>query len=343
MACFGFEPAVAINPTVSNGHGSRFLSLSRFHHLSNISLAHENKLHQLDGMLKATIVNASAEFKNIHKNQLETLKSLSAQQMINGSATAEIASRSEATLNQMRDRLDSADTSSLHTSTRQRVEELSRGVEKLANMSEAQCETMKTTIGVLQDLCVTETSHNFQGSKVHQLPQTSSDGEDQHHSEEPEEELRASLKRLCSLAAGTERTVFSRDAQDIIDDVEELLNVVSSIMEIRNHAGSGNKRKRNGTNCRDQNDPSDEELQYKSGVKRIKGFLATSQCIAVNSKGMCTAGCQNKREVCPDDRISRSYSYRMKIIFSCFKSSDLPCIELSRVRPVVDAILVLFR
>ena len=84
------------------------------------------------------------------------------------------------------------------------------------------------------------------------MPETSGndgngDAREENSKEELEEELAASLQRLSSLAAGKERTVFSREAQDIIDDIERLLNAVSSTMETRNREGSGNRRKRNHT------------------------------------------------------------------------------------------------
>ncbi len=266
--------------------------LTDFHLLSGMSLAHRNKLHQLDGTLRAAILNASVESKETYKNQLGTIDSLACQQVLNNSAIARTAPPSETTLSQIKYGLEDsqAGTAFSQATTRQCVKEWSNGVEKVRNMSEAQAGTLKAAIELRQDLCPTESSRNLQGSKIHEPSKASADGEndraqDKLPTEETEEELRTSLERLCSLAAGKERTVFSREAQDIMDNIEHLLNVVSSMMEIRNQKGSEKKRKRQETHCRDHDEPGDEDSQCKRGVKRMKGLLATSQCIAVNSNG----------------------------------------------------------
>jgi len=85
--------------------------LTDFHLLSGMSLAHRNKLHQLDGTLRAAILNASVESKETYKNQLGTIDSLACQQVLNNSAIARTAPPSETTLSQIK-----------YTSVRQRME-----------------------------------------------------------------------------------------------------------------------------------------------------------------------------------------------------------------------------
>lgn len=219
--------------------------LIRVRCLRNIGLAHKKYLHRLDGMLEATALTTSVEFNNSFKNQIETL---------------------------------------------QRVEALSSGVERLSNMSEVQAQKMKAAIGLLQDLCITETSQRLRAPNIYDSHETLGADEengvpDEHPREEREEELRTSLKRLCSLATGKKRNVFSREAQDIIEDVEQLLYAVTLTTKSGNREGRETKRKRKKTSNRDRDEPSDEETECKRGIKRLKGFLATSQCIAVNSNG----------------------------------------------------------
>lgn len=119
--------------------------LTDFHLLSGMSLAHRNKLHQLDGTLRAALLNASVES---NKNQLGTINSLACQQMLNNSAIARTAPPSETTLSQTKYGPEDiqADTAFSQATTRQCVKEWSNGVEMVRNMSEAQAETLKAAI-----------------------------------------------------------------------------------------------------------------------------------------------------------------------------------------------------
>ena len=220
---------------------------------------------------------------------------LSSRQSLDTSATTEMVMFSEASLSQVKENMEGIkiDPALFYASTCQQIKELNSGINRLLNMSTDQSDTLRTIVPQLQDLIATEAYNKFQGNRIHELPERSVSGTEDNHTasteytrEDPEEELVASLKRLYSLAADIEKTFFAREAQDIIDDVEQLLDAISSIVETRSGTGNGRIRNLNHTYCRDIEAPKEESSESKRGFKQIKGFLATSQCITVNSKGV---------------------------------------------------------
>ena len=222
--------------------------------------------------------------------------------MLNTSTTTEIVSRSEVTLGKIKEGVDGfrTESASLHASTRQDIEGLSSRVEKLSGLSEDQSETFKSILGQLQYLSNAEAKPKSEYCEVPEMPTTSAGNRnggapDEDSMKDVDEELGASLERLCNLAATKERTFFSTEAQDIIEDVELLLNVVSSTRKTRDRKDRGKKRRWSQDYDSDSYVPNDNEHQYKPGIKRLKGVLATSQCITVNSKGACLIGCHDKR------------------------------------------------
>ena len=228
---------------------------------------------------------------------------MTSQQLLSSSATTEIVSRSEATLGSMKEGVEgfSEESASLHASTRQEIQGLSTRMEKLSNLSEDQSEKIKSVLEHLQCLINAEAKQKSHDFEVHKMPATSADDSkgrlsDENLMQENDDELRLSLERLCTLATAKERTLFSSEAQDIIEDVELLLNAVSLKGEIYDLEDGGKKRRRSQDCDLDSDVPNSEVPQYKHGIKRIKGVLATSQSIVVNPKGAYLADCSNRQK-----------------------------------------------
>ena len=283
------------------------LKVADCHSPSDTGFELREDLLQLNETQKVILRNTSAESRENFQTQLENIRTLSSRQVLNTSTTTEIVSRSEAALGKVKEGVDGFRTESaaLHASTRQDIEGLSSRMEKLSNLSEEQSETFELILGQLQYLLTTDAEKQPRGSEVHEMPATSaknwnSRALNEDSMNQAEEELGASLERLCSLAVTKERTVFSKEAQNIIEDVELLLNAVSSTREARDCKDRGKKRRWSPDYGSDSDVLNDEEHQYKRGVKRLKGVLATSQCITVNSKGVYLVHCHDKRQYFPN-------------------------------------------
>lgn len=150
-------------------------------------------------------------------------------------------------------------------------------------MSTDQSQKIEEMLGQLQDLIA---KHSNQGTRIWEVPDKSDDSGNggttaTKKTKNSEGELGASLARLRRLAAEKERSFYSSEAEDIIDDIERLLNAASSMAKTSASKMNGKKRKRNQDQNMDSDASDDDELQRR-GIKRIEGFLATSQCLVVN-------------------------------------------------------------
>lgn len=175
------------------------------------------------------------------------------------------------------------DSASCHAVTHQKIEELSSGVDELSNVSTGQSKKIEEMLGQLQDLIA---KHSNQGTRIWEVPEKSDDGGNgrtpaTQQTKKSEEGLGNSLARLRRLAAEKERSFYSSEAENIIDDIEQLLNAASSMAKTSIRKRNGKKRKRNQDQYTDSDLSDDDELQRR-GIKRIQGFLATSQCLVVN-------------------------------------------------------------
>jgi len=177
-----------------------------------------------------------------------------------------------------------ADSAAWHATTHQRIEELSSGVDALSNVSTGQSRKIEEMLGQLQDVIATTLN---QGTRIWEVPETSENDRTPaaNQKEEFEEDLGASLARLRGLALEKEKSFYSKAAEDIIDDIEQLLNAVSSVTEASTSRRNGKKRKRNKDQDIDSDLSSDEELQHR-GIKRIEKLLGTTQCLVVNPQSM---------------------------------------------------------
>lgn len=253
--------------------------------------------------------------ENVQK-QLGKIMTSTFQQALNASTTTGIVSRSESSLGRLEEGVEGLcrESVSFHTSTCQDIEGLSARMEKLSYLSEDQSGKLASVLEQLQYLTNAEAKKKSQDSEAHGMPTTSADDKksrasDENQMQEHDEELKSSLERLCRHAGAKEKTIFSEEAQHIIEDIELLLNAVSSTMETCSYESRGEKRRWCRDYDSDSDAPNDKAPQYKRGIKRIKGVLATSQCILVNPKGALIEVCYNELHCCTNGLVSCSHSF----------------------------------
>ena len=176
-------------------------------------------------------------------------------------------------------------SSLLESAMRQHVSSFANQMQSCPNASSQQLETLTAMIGQLQD----QVKHLAAGGRHARVQEVSEDTVDVDMDEDSNqntlgediESLDASLGRLFSLASDRRSTVFSLEAQGIIDDIEQLLQLVTK--DNCQRSGKSLRRRR----IDEVDDASDqEEIEHQHRVKRIRGVLTASQCLALNSPGL---------------------------------------------------------
>jgi hypothetical protein len=167
--------------------------------------------------------------------------------------------------------------------TRQVLEQLGDKVQDLSGWSTEQSETSNAMLVLLKQLVsgksqlldaasgTASASNNRNARNVEESTETS---------DEDEDGIRECLDRLCRLAEETDRTVYSEDAETIVDDLQSLLDLLSK-------AGKHSRKDKKGKRRRESHDgaTNDEALKNQREVKRMKGILSASQCISLNGRG----------------------------------------------------------
>ena len=103
-----------------------------------------------------------------------------------------------------------------------------------------------------------------------------------HASSSGYDDLRDSLGRLRHLAQEKQKTVFSAEADAIIQDLEQIFfPTLNAERDERSDKNNKGKRRRESN----ESDSNGDELEYQHEIKRIKGLLTASHCVAVNDKG----------------------------------------------------------
>ena len=94
--------------------------------------------------------------------------------------------------------------------------------------------------------------------------------------------LQYSFSRLRHLAQEKQKTVFFAEADTIIQDLEQkFFPTLNAERDERSDKNDKGKRRRDST----ESDSNGDELEYQHEIKRIKGLLTASHCVAVNDKG----------------------------------------------------------
>ena len=95
-------------------------------------------------------------------------------------------------------------------------------------------------------------------------------------------DLQDSPSRLRHLAQEKQKTVFSAEADAIIHDIEQIFfTPLNAKRDERSDKNNKGKRRRDSADSLRNSD----ELGYQREIKRVKGLLNASHCVAVNHKG----------------------------------------------------------
>ena len=125
----------------------------------------------------------------------------------------------------------SVDSAASHEKTRQEIAGLSSKMGEFSSMSTSQHESLLAKLEQLEHQITTPAHPD--ADKLEIRAKTRDDIKEEAHrkaaleANESEAELKASLQRLYLLARKKEKTAFSAEAQNIIDDLDKILNVVS--------------------------------------------------------------------------------------------------------------------
>ena len=168
----------------------------------------------------------------------------------------------------------------------QALRRLGDRMEDIASLSTEQSNTLEAIFELLKQ----QFSANNQGTSGATVPAEAAEPSDDtdmdpnaHANSSGYDDLQASLSRLCHLAQEKQKTVFSAEADAIIHDLEQIFfTPLNAKRDERSSKDNKGKRRRDSTESNSESD----ELEYEHEIKRIKGLLTTSHCVAVNDKGL---------------------------------------------------------
>ena len=156
-------------------------------------------------------------------------------------------------------------------------------MEHIPSLSPEQSNTLEAIFELLKQ----QSSANKSGAPVSAGATKPSDDTDMdanaHTNSSGYDDLQASLSRLRRLAQEKQKTVFSAEADAIIHDIEQIFfPPLNAERDERSSKVNKGKRRRDSTESNSESD----ELEYQHEIKRIKGLLTASHCVAVNDKGL---------------------------------------------------------
>ena len=223
-----------------------------------------------------------------HTHNLERVEVLSNQQVVLTNSNSDKLEQTIGAVGQIRDKLDGI-REAFEASDQRSSQALTRLADKMEDIPSLSPE-QSTTLEAIFELFKQQFSVNNQGISGHTVPTEAAEPCDDadmdanaHANSSVYDDLQASLSRLRHLAQEKQKTVFSTEADAIIHDIEQIFfPTLDGERHERSREDKKGKRRRDST---DSNSES-EELEYQHEIKRIKGLLTTSHCVAVNDKGL---------------------------------------------------------
>ena len=175
-----------------------------------------------------------------------------------------------------------------NSSTRQVLEQRGDKVQDLSGLSSEQSETLNSTCNAILHLLKQHVSDKpylsveNDSRKASTMSHHDKDilGETCDPLDKDEGRMQECLDRLCQLAEETEKSMYSEDAETIIDDLQALLDTLSKAEEQSAKDRNGKRRRKSY-----EDDNGDEILRHQREFKRMRSLLTSSQCIALNGKG----------------------------------------------------------
>ena len=222
-----------------------------------------------------------------HTHSLERVEVLSNKQVALSTSNSDMLERAIVAVGQMRDSVQDIGAVSQASDQRssQALRMLGDKMDDIASLSTEQSNTLEAIFELLKQQFPAK-SPEASGEIVRaEAVETSEDvdmDENAHASSSDYDDLQESLSRLRNLAQEKQKTVFSAEAEAIIQDLEQIFFLrLNAERDERPDENNQGKRCKNST----ESDSNSDELEYQHEIKRIKGLLAASHCVAVNDKG----------------------------------------------------------
>lgn len=222
-----------------------------------------------------------------HSHSLERVEVLSNKQVALSTSNSDTLERTIGAVGQILDSMHGI-REEFQASDQRSSQALSRlgdRMEDIASLSTEQSNTLEAIFELLKQ----QFSANKQGTSGATVPTEAAKPSDDadidantHANSSGYDDLQASLSRLRHLAQEKQKTVFSAEADAIIHDIEQIFfTPLNAERDERSSKDNKGKRRRDST----ESDSESDELEYQHVIKRIKGLLTTSHCVAVNDKG----------------------------------------------------------
>ena len=227
---------------------------------------------------------------------LKRIEALSNTQAVLSEKTSSTLERTNITVNQVNDSVQALEmtASTSHQSTLLALAQLNDRMQDLSGLSTGQSETLNATCNAILELLKQQFPVRSQQSGTesfrHEAIPPGAAETDRDMGKDglgqgnvgSDERLQHAIDRLCHLTQEKEQTVFSAEAETIIHDVQHIFELLLEADEQERVEDRKRKRLRKAY----ESDMTDDEyLLYQHEVKRIRGFLSASHCIAINEKG----------------------------------------------------------
>ena len=222
-----------------------------------------------------------------HTHSLERVEELSNKQVALSTSNSDTLKRAIAAVGQMRDSVQGIGAASQPSDQRssQALRMLGDKMEDIASLSTEQANTLEAIFQLLKQQFSAKSPEASGENVPAESVETSEDVDidaNAHAKSSDYDDLQESLSRLRHLAHEKQKTVFSAEAEAIIQDLERIFfPPLNAERDERSNKNDKGKRRRDST----ESDSNGDELEYQHEIKRIKGLLTTSHCVAVNDKG----------------------------------------------------------
>ena len=223
-----------------------------------------------------------------HTHSLERVEVLSNQQVVLTDSNSDKLEQTIGAVGQIRDKLDGI-REAFEASDQRSSQALARLGDKLEDIPSLSPE-QSNTLEAIFELLKQQFSANSQGTSGETVSAEATEPSDDtgmntnaHTNPSDYDDLQASLSRLRQFAQEKQKTMFSAEADAIIHDIEQIF--FTPLNEERDERSSKDNKGKRRRDSIESNSES-EELEYQHEIKRIKGLLTTSHCVAVNDKGL---------------------------------------------------------
>ncbi|KAK0509564.1 hypothetical protein JMJ35_007958 [Cladonia borealis] len=221
-----------------------------------------------------------------HTHSLERVEELSNKQVALSTSNSDTLERAIAAVGQMRDSVQGIGAASQASDQRssQALRMLGDKMEDIASLSTEQSNTLEAIFELLKQQFSAKSQEASGETVAAEAVETSEDVDmdtNARANSSGYDDLQESLSRLRHLAQEKQNTVFSAEAEAIIQDFERIFfPPLNAERDERSNKDDKGKRRRDST----ESDSNGDELEYQHEIKRIKGLLTASHCVAVNDK-----------------------------------------------------------